>query len=31
VLLVIVVGLLAAWEPLRRALRVHPTEALRAE
>jgi len=31
VLLVIVVGLLAAWEPLRRALHVPPTEALQAE
>jgi putative ABC transport system permease protein len=30
-LLVVVVGLLAAWEPLRRALRVPPTEALQAE
>jgi predicted permease len=30
-LLVIVVGLLAAWEPLRRALHVPPTEALQAE
>ena len=30
-LLVLVVGLLAAWDPLRRALRVQPTEALQAE
>jgi ABC-type lipoprotein release transport system permease subunit len=30
-LLVIVVGLLAAWEPLRRALHVPPSEALQAE
>ena len=30
-LLVIVVGLLAAAEPLRRALRVPPTEALQSE